>query len=307
MTFWLPPPSSTIASEVDMVWWFIQIICTVCFIGIIGTMLYFVRKYGRDKQPYPTSQTHGSFAIEFAWSAIPAVLLLVMFVMGFSTYMKLQVPPSETYDVRVFARQWGWTFKYPGGTQSDKLVVPAGKAVKLTMSSADVLHSLYIADFRVKQDVLPNRYSVIWFQADEPGVHDLTCTEYCGKDHSRMVKRVEVLPPNEFQDWIDSGGGLGDLDPVALGEALYKQYACSACHSLDGTNMVGPTFKGLWGKQEPLADGTSVLVDENYIRESIYQPAAKIVKGFAPTMTPFLGVIPEAQIDPIIAFIKAQK
>ncbi len=307
MSFWLPEQGSTIASEVDMVWWFIQIICTICFIGIIATMLYFVRKYRREVHPHPTSQTHGSFAIEFAWSAIPAVLLLMMFVMGFSTYLKLQVPPNDTYDIRVFARQWGWTFKYPTGVQSDNLVVPAGQAVKLTMSSADVIHSLFIPDFRVKQDVVPNRYSVIWFQADEPGTHDLTCTEYCGKDHSRMVKRVEVKPPAEFKSWIESGGGLGDLDPVALGETLYKQYACNACHSLDGTRLVGPTFKGIFGREEKLADGSTITVDENYIRESIYQPNAKVVAGFPAAMTPFAGVIPEAQIDPIIEFLKAQK
>jgi len=271
-----------------------------------------------------------------------------MFVLGFKGYMKLTVPPADAMNVRVYAQKWQWTYEYPdlGIKNQSVLVVPQGTPVRLTMSSKDVLHSFYVPDFRIKKDVVPNRYSVVWFQVDEihegdtnrgnmpvavanakglsgdgvlgdadgdnytdglgPGEHQVFCTEYCGTDHSRMYSRVQVVTPEAFEAWAEEQAKPPDCETAAeCGEITYQQVGCAGCHSTDGTRLVGPTFKGVWGSEERLDDGSTVTVDDNYVRESIEIPGAKIVSGYAPQMPSYQGQLSEEEMGNIIEFIKS--
>jgi cytochrome c oxidase subunit II len=221
--------------------------------------------------------------------------------------------------VQVTAQKWNWSFRYPNGTTSPgKLMLPKGKPVRLVMSATDVLHSFYVAEFRVKQDAIPGVYTSLWFEPTEKGEYTVQCTEYCGGPagdvpsekpggHSDMLASVEVVDEAQFKEWLESGGLPKDVPPAQLGKLQYAQWGCNACHSTDGTRLAGPSFKGLFGREEELADGSKVTVDETYIRESILNPTAKVVKGFAPVMPVFQGQLKDRQIESLIAFIKEQK
>ena len=302
----MPNAASTVAQDVDELYLFILVLSVISFIGIIGFMLWYVVKYRKKSDNDKTSPIHHSTQLEIWWSVIPSVLLVVIFIWGFRGWMDMQVPPDDSMEIRVTARQWSWQFDYPrDGIVSDKLVVPANKPIKLIMSASDVIHSFYVPEFRVKKDVLPGRYSVVWFEALEPGVYNIFCTEYCGKDHSRMITRVEVLSDEDYMQWIDSGGGLGDLPMHELGAIFFQRYGCNQCHSIDGAANTGPSFQGLWGRDEHFTDGSSAPVDENYIRESILYPGNKVVKGYQNKMPSFKGKIKDKQLDAIIEYIKA--
>jgi cytochrome c oxidase subunit 2 len=308
----LPPQASTVAGNVDALYHFIAALSTFFFVLIVLLTVAFVIRYRhRPGEKRALSQNQGSHALELAWSVIPGILLVVIFAWGFSTFVAQAVPPDPALDVRVTAQKWSWFFQYPrqGGLGSPELIVPVGQPVKLTMSSADVIHSFYVPAFRVKQDVLPNRYTVAWFEATQPGEYDVFCTEYCGTSHSGMLSKVKVLGDAEWKAWLDSGGGMGGegMDPAEWGGKLYVSLGCNACHSLDGTQVVGPSFKGKFGSHEALADGTSVLVDDNYVRESIVEPLAKVVAGFPPVMPTFAGRVTDAQMNALIDFIKSQQ
>ena len=189
------------------------------------------------------------------------------------------------------------------------LVVPVGKPVKLLMSSQDVIHSFFVPDFRVKMDVLPNRYTITWFEAINTGEYDIYCTEYCGKGHSEMLGKVKVLSEEEYAQWLTAS--MVDIpEGMSLeeaGEKLYTSKACATCHSIDGTPGVAPSFLGKYGSQEKLVDGTEVLVDENYVRESILNPQSKVVLGYQPVMPTYQGVLTDRQIDALIAYMKTLK
>lgn len=214
--------SSTMSGEIDALYYFIAALGIFFFVVIIAVMVYFVWKYReKNNETHPTHPLEGNFRLEVAWSVIPALLLVVIFAWGFRDYMKLAVPPGDAFEVRVTAQKWFWQFEYPGGVASNNLVVPANRPVKLVMKSEDVLHSMFIPAFRVKKDVIPNRYSVLWFEATEPGIFQFQCTEYCGTNHSMMgtLKNektgkfenfVKVLPQAEFDAWLASGGPLGE-------------------------------------------------------------------------------------------------
>ena len=245
------------------------------------------------------------------WSVIPAILLVVIFVWGFRDWMDFNVPPANTIDVRVLAKKWSWEFDYPkdGIQGAAELMVPVNRPVKLTMSSADVIHAFFVPSFRVKRDVLPNRYTVMWFEATELGTFDVYCAEYCGTSHSQMITRVKVVSMPEYQAWIDSGGGMDKLPPLELGKALFKSRGCVACHSLTAERMglPGPPLAGKYGTMEQLKEGGPVKVDDNYIRESILEPQAKIVAGYEPVMPTFKGRLNEKQLNGLIDYIKSLK
>lgn len=316
-SFWLPRQASTTAPNVDFVFMGITYVCYFFFALVVVLMVLFVVRYrqkGNQIVRHEGASEHNT-PLEVTWTVIPVIIVVMIFFGGFKGYLHLATPPANAYQIDVVAKQWSWTFKYPNGAISDDLVVPAGRPVKLVMRSDDVLHSLYIPDFRVKKDVVPARYNVLWFQADEPtgkradgsdDFHNLFCTEYCGKDHSRMLAKVKVIAAD-----VDyRGPQTGKPAEVSLedwGKQLYTKFGCNACHSVDGAKGVGPSFKGLYGKQESLASGGTVLVDENYIMESIYDPNAKLVAGFAGGMPTFKGQIDSEGIQSIIAFIKTLK
>lgn len=306
-TVWLPEQVSSLAGEVDALFYFVYWTSVVIFMGVVLTMLYFVYKYRRksaDERPDVVKQ---SKLIEISWIVVPTILVLIIFNWGFQSFIRLNVAPPDSYQINVTARMWMWEFEYPNGVRSTgELHVPVDRPVRLQMSSEDVIHSFFVPSFRVKMDVLPNRYSSVWFEANEPGEYQVFCTEYCGTQHSNMLAKVIVHTREDFNEWLQSGGGMEDLPLPELGEQLYTQQACNACHTLDGSPSVGPTFQGLYGSTRQFQDGGSAEAEENYLRESILEPGAVVVEGYQNVMPPSYGGLSERQVNALVEFIKEQ-
>ncbi len=306
-SIFLPPQGSTISGEVDSLFGFIFIVSIILFVLVVGLTVFFAVRYRRRGKVALTSGVTQNLPLEMLWTGIPLILVLVVFVWGFQTYMKMHVVPKDALEIKVTGQKWFWSFDYPNGASSvNELVVPEGKPVKLLMSSKDVIHSFFVPSFRVKMDVVPNRYTVTWFEAKGVGTHDLFCTEYCGTGHSDMIGTVRVLSEREFNTWLEESSGPAEGEPLdAYGKKLYTSRACNTCHSVDGSKLVGPSFKGIYGSQAMLSDGSAVTVDENYIRESILKPQAKIVAGYDPVMPTYQGILKSRDIDALIAYIKS--
>lgn len=337
-TWWRPPQASTFASAVDNTFLYIFWMSLIFFVGIALTMFVFMFIYRRRGPEDPVGHLTHSNTLELAWTIIPSILLIPMFWWGFTTFMETRIAPADSYPINVKAQKWSWTFIYPNGGDTDELHIPVNKPVRLTMRSEDVIHSLFIPAFRQKRDIVPGRYSDIWFKATEKGTFWLTCAEYCGTSHSDMRARVIVEDLADFENWVKNMDPLSQLTPeqyqeylkspedfikkaqndVALskianklqthplmGEALYKRKGCTQCHSLDGSKSTGPTWKGLFGRPEKFVDGGGVTVDDNYIRESILDPGKHVVAGFDNVM-PKIGV-KDREIDMLIAYIKTLK
>lgn len=307
--FFLPPAKSTMAQEVDAIFWFVHISSLILTIGVLVALVYFIIKYRRKSENEVTPVITHNNKLEVTWSVIPLILVLIVFGWGFQTYVNLTTPPDDAYEVQLTAQKWFWNAKYENGAQSQgEIHVPAGRPVKLVMQSSDVIHSFYVPDFRIKQDVLPNKYTETWFQADEPGESIVFCTEYCGTDHSNMDAKVIVHEQDEFENWLadnEAGGEMPeDMAPEEWGEQLAQQYGCQTCHSVDGTDGQGPTWQGVYGSNRQFEDGSSVEVDENYLRESILEPGAKVVEGYNNIMSSYQGQLNDDQIDAIIEYIK---
>ena len=306
--FFLPHAGTALAEEVDTLYVFINWLSLAMFLLIVGAASYWVWKHRRKPgdELKLSSPTIHSPIIEIFWSVGPLLICLGLFHWGVVQYFNLRVVPAGAVDVRVRGRKWAWEFEYANGKVSNELHAPQNKPVRLVMTSQDVIHSFYIPDFRVKQDVIPGRYSTVWFEARELGRNQVFCAEYCGLSHSDMMTKVVVETQKDFQDWLDKDEDQG-IPLAEVGKKVYEGKACNTCHSLDGSAKTGPSFKGLWGRQETMSDGTVVTVDENYVRESILQPQAKLVKGYQPVMPTFQGSLKEKQIAGIIEFLKAQK
>lgn len=304
-TFWLPEQVSTIAPEIDRAFYFVHWTSVIIFIGIIITMSLFVYKYRRRTPDDRPALVEPSTVLEASWIAIPVVLVLIIFNWGFQGFIKLATPPPDAYQINVTARMWLWEFEYPNGVRSTgELHVPVDRPVRLQMSSEDVIHSFFVPAFRVKQDVLPNRYSSVWFEATKAGEYQAFCTEYCGTQHSNMLATVVVHEREDFDEWLQSGGGMEDLPLAELGARVFQQQACQACHTTDGGPSVGPTLQGLFGSTRQFTDGTSAVADENYLRESILDPGAKIVQGFQNLMPPSYTGLSEREVNGLIEFIR---
>ena len=309
--FWLPEQASNFSPEVDDVFYFILKIATFFFCLIVVLMVAFVALYRR--RPGVDSQktaSHNTF-LELFWSGVPILLVCFIFYQGFKTYLNIRVTPNQAYEIDVIAKQWSWTFKYPNGHVDETLYLPAGEPVRLVMSSQDVIHGLAIPAFRINMDVVPGRYTKIWFNAEKPGEYQLYCTQYCGAGptglgHSDMVAKVKVLERKDFDKYMaDAENFLKTLPPAQAGEKLYQKYGCITCHSVDGTRITGPSFKGIWGSTAEFSNAPSQTVDENYVRESILEPSAKVVKGYSDQMPTFKGIIRDEDISAIIAYIKS--
>ena len=307
---WLPEVASNLASKVDAVIWFITVISLVFFILISIFLVYFAIRYRRRQENEETPYITGSHVLETIWTIIPSILLIVIFVYGFVVYKDMRTPPEDSLEVTVIGRQWLWQFKYNNGkTTLNELYIPEGRPIKLVMTSEDVLHSFFVPAFRVKQDLVGGMYTYLWFTPTKTGTYELYCTEYCGTGHSAMLGKVVVMSPEEYEKWEkgEEEKAVASLPPAELGKQLYTQRGCNACHSIDGSSLVGPTWKGLYGHEVVLQDGTKVTADENYIREAILEPQAKMVKGFGPVMPSFKGVISDDEISDLIAYIKTLK
>lgn len=306
-SFWLPSQSSTVASDVDALFNFILGGSAVIFGLVTGAIILFLIRYRRRGKAGLTDGKAHNLAMEITWTAIPTVLIIIVFFWGFRSYIGLHVTPHESMEVKVTGQKWFWSFDYPEGASSvNELVVPVNKPVKLLMSSSDVIHSFFVPNFRIKMDVLPNRYTISWFEATHTGEFDLYCTEFCGAGHSEMIGKVKVLDDSGYVAWLDANSTLGEgMTPVEFGELLYQRKACNTCHSLDGSVKEGPSFVGRFNTEILMADGTQVTMDENYLRESILNPQAKIVNGFQPVMPTFQGLLRDREVDALIAFIKS--
>lgn len=307
LSFWLPERASTMARHVDSAWNFVFWVSAFFAVLITALIVFFALKYRyrpgvREKaDPAP----HHHLGLEVAWTVPPTLLVVAFFWVGFRDFMDLATPPENSYDVQVTGQKWNWLFTYPGGYVDADLHVPVDTPIRLTLSSQDVIHSFFVPAFRIKRDVVPGRYNKTWFQSPIPGTYQIFCAEYCGKSHSQMLAKVVVHPPGQFERWLaDASNFLDKMPPEQAGEKLYQQRGCPQCHSVDGKPGTGPTFRGLFGSTVALATGGAVKVDENYVRESILTPAAKVVAGYEPVMPTFQGRLNDREIDAIIAYLK---
>ena len=309
----MPPANSVNSGNVDNLYGFIFWLSVILFILVIGPGFYFAWKYrvkkGEEAKPTPRITHH--LGLELTWSIIPTILCLIIAVWGFWDFMALGVAPADADEVYVTGYKWGWRFEHKDGTKElNELHIPLGKTVKLIMTSEDVIHSFFIPDFRVKHDLPPGRYTSIWFKSTDTTdtTHQVFCTEYCGTGHSGMLAKIYVWNEKRFNEWQKVGTPLGDGETLeSRGRDLYSNKGCVTCHSNDGSKLTGPSFKGIFGHPQPLQDGTSVDVDENYIRESILNPQAKIAQGYAPVMPSFQGTLKEIELNALIAYIKSLK
>jgi len=306
-SLFLPPGASSISGEYDALFEFILWASAVFFAIVVVSTLYFVIRYRRRDEVAATDSRDHNMPLEIAWTVVPTILIMFIFVWGFKGFLKRSIVPANAMEIKTTAQQWFWTFDYPEGVNSvNELIVPVNKPVKLLMSSRDVIHSFFVPSFRVKMDVLPNRYTVAWFEATRVGEFDLFCAEYCGKSHSEMVGKVTVLPQDEFDKWLAAGAGPAEGESLRdYGARLFVKRACVTCHSLDGTTNTGPGLKGLFGRSERMESGESITVDENYLRESMLNPMAKIAAGFKPVMPTYQGILKDVEVDALVEFIKS--
>jgi cytochrome c oxidase subunit 2 len=330
----LPPQLSTIAPEVDWVYDFIFWVDLVFFVGITGTLVFFMWRY-RRRPGVKAEPTGHHNALELFWTFSPLVLLVLMFHWGYQTYLVGAVAPDDSYNVRVRARQWAWEFEHPNGaTEDNQLHVPAGRPIRLILSSSDVIHSFFVPDFRVKRDAVPGMFTSLWFQAIErddirpPGNLEVPdprriwyraqvfCAEYCGAGgswgnnagHATMYAQILVQRPEDFEAWLANPPppmcGDHPCTGVEWGERLFAQKGCTACHQREagGPQLAGPSFHNLFGRQERLTSGETITVDEAYVRRSILEPRAQIVDGFNPVMPTIR--MSEQQLDALVAYLR---
>jgi cytochrome c oxidase subunit 2 len=298
-----PHEASAHAAQVDAIYFFMVSVTAFFSLLIAGLLVFFAIKYHRRHDDEVGAAIHGSLALELLWTVIPFFITMVMFGWGAKVFFDAYRPPKGAMEIYIVGKQWMWKAQHMGGQKEiNELHVPVGRAVKLTMGSEDVLHSFFIPAFRVKADVIPGRYNVLWFTPTKPGRYHLFCAEYCGTKHSGMIGWVEVMEPTDFQAWL--GGGRASDSPAAAGEKLFQDLVCISCHR-DDAQARGPQLKGLFGHTVRLQGGATAVADEAYIRESIVNPQAKIVNGFLPIMPTFQGLVTEEQLLQLIAYVRS--
>ena len=298
-----PEQASTIATEVDHLLYFLLIVAVFFTLLIFGAIFYFAVRYRRRSEQELPHVIHGGMTLEILWTVIPFGLTMVMFGWGASIYYRETRPPEDALSIYVVGKQWMWKLQHiEGQREINELHVPLGRAVKLTMTSEDVIHSFFVPAFRTKQDVVPGRYSTTWFKPTKAGRYHLFCAEYCGTNHSRMIGWIYVMEPAEYQAWLSGGAPAGTL--ADNGQRLFESLACTNCHKADGSGRC-PTLVGLFGSIVHLTSGGTVKADEAYIRESILQPQAKIVAGYQPIMPTFQGLVKEEEVLQLVEYIKS--
>jgi len=298
----IPEQASTLAPRVDQLYWFI--IAVTAFFGILVTVLviYFAVKYRTDDPLKVGAPITGSIPLELGWSIIPFIISIVIFAWAADVFFDLYRPPDQTLEIYATGKRWMWKFQHlDGKSEINELHVPLGRAVRVTFTSEDVLHSLYFPAFRTKADAIPGRYSSVWFTPTKLGEYHLFCAEYCGTRHSGMIGTVTVMEPTDYQAWI-SGATEGPLS--ARGERLFADLACNTCHRSDGSGR-GPALEAKFGTEERLATGAVVRVDESYVRESILNPQLKLVAGYQPLMPTFQGLVNEESVMALVEYVKS--
>lgn len=305
--------ASSFVTTTDNAFFLIIGISVIFLIGITGTLLWFIYRYNQKRNPVAT-QLHGSTTLEIVWTVIPTILVIIMFFYGWAGYQPIRNAPKDSLKVKAIARMWSWMFEYENGIKTDTLYVQVDKGVTLDLISLDVIHSLYIPAFRVKEDLVPDRGNKMWFIPKKKGSYELFCTEYCGLSHSYMYTEVRVLPKKEFEAWYammaDTTKKAGiAANPVAEGKRLTELNGCIACHSADGTKIIGPSYKGVYGKKVVVVTNgkeREIIADDEYIKRSIYDPNADIVKGFAKgQMVSYKTQLKDDEVAKIIEYIKS--
>jgi cytochrome c oxidase subunit 2 len=298
-----PEAASAIASSVDYLYFYLTAVTIVMSVLIFGAVFFFALKYRRRSEHEIPEPIHGSLKLEIAWSVIPFLVMLTFFWWGAQIFFANASPPPGTMDIYAVGKQWMWKIQYPEGQREiNELHVPINRPVKVTLASEDVIHSFFIPAFRVKHDVVPGRYDIMWFTATKPGRYHLFCAEYCGTEHSGMVGWVTVMTESDYENWLAGTGVEGTM--AQQGEKLFGQLGCATCHESEQGRT--PNLRGIYGSRVQLANGQTVLADDAYIRESILNPNAKLVAGFhADVMPTFQGQITEEQLLQLIVYIKS--
>jgi cytochrome c oxidase subunit II len=310
----MPPVGSEFAKEIDTMYMGLFWLSVVLFLGIAIPTVYFGWRYRYKPGRVTPHMTHNT-PLEIVWTVLPLVLCVAIFFWGLKGWMEYAVAPGDAMEVQITAKKWLWQFEYPDGSRTiNDLHVPVNKPVRFLMTSEDVIHDFFVPDMRVKHDIIPGRYTEVWFNPIAMGKHVITCAEYCGKGHSDMHGVLTVENDADFAKFLETGGTEWEdyfngkdpkKSPADWGRIQYETKGCNSCHTLDGTKSKGPSWKGIWGKMETLNNDQKVLVDEAYVRESMMYPQAKIVKGFEPIMPSFQGLLKENQIKGLIAFIQS--
>jgi cytochrome c oxidase subunit 2 len=310
----VPQEASNFVAGVDRAFMIILGISIFFLVGLTALMVYFIVKYRKEKHPKAV-QNEGSTTLEILWTVIPLILVLVMFYFGWMGWQPMKKPPENAMHVKAIARMWQFQFQYENGKIADSLYVPVNEPVILDLVAMDVLHALYIPAFRVKEDMVPNMKKILWFIPGTEGDFDLFCAEYCGLEHSYMLSGVKVLSKDKFEAWIaDTTAAAGPAEPTELspadrGWAVLTKNGCNACHSIDGSKLVGPSYLGLWGETQTVItdrEERQIVVDAEYIRRSIYEPNADVVKGYNKgLMLSYQGLVSEQEVELIIEYLKA--
>lgn len=302
----LPQAASQIARDVDVLFVIWSVISLLFSVLIAVLIAYFMVKYRRRTPDQVGLEERTALWLEIAWSVIPLGICLVMFAWGAKVFFDIYRPPADAVQFSVVGKQWMWKVQHPEGNREiNELHVPVGQSIKLNLTSEDVLHSFFIPALRIKQDAIPGRYSSVWFRADKPGTYHLFCAEYCGAEHSRMIGSVTVMERQGYEAWLTGGPSAGQ-SMAASGEQLFQSLGCVTCHvDAPGRPARAPQLNGVYGTDVQLAGGSSVKVDDTYIRESILNPTAKVVAGWVPIMNPYQGQVTEEQIAQLIAYIKS--
>ena len=296
-----PREASTIAPYTDALYFFLLLITVVGLI-VVGTLIFgFALRYRKERHPVAVP-IEGSTLLEATWTIIPLALFLIVFVWGALLYFRIYTPPVNSMNIYVVGKQWMWKAEHPGGQHEiNALHVPTGRPIQLTMISQDVFHSFSIPDFRVKREVIPGRYSTVWFQATTPGTYHIFCTQYCGTNHSAMIGEVTVLTPEDYQKWLAQS--TSGMSLAQNGERLFASMGCNACHSGAATAR-GPNLAGVFGSRLKLTNGSEVLVNEAYLRDAILNPSQHITAGYTPIMPTYQGQISEDGLIDLVEYIK---
>jgi cytochrome c oxidase subunit II len=298
-----PPAASSIADGVDKLYLVLSGITIFFTVLIFSIIFYFMIKYRRRSEDEIPVATHTPMALELAWTIIPSLICVVLFVWASELYVRNARPPAASTEIFVIGKQWMWHLQHPEGPREiNELHVPVGVPVKLTMTSQDVIHDFYIPAFRVKKDVLPNHYSSIWFEATETGTFHLFCAQYCGTNHSEMIGWVYVMTPTDYAAWL--AGGEQSESLAEQGQQLFSQFACGTCHTSEA-GARGPSLAGIYGKPEKLQSGGTRVVDEDFIRDAIYTPSSVHLPGYPQIMPTYQGQIDAEQMTQLIAYVKS--
>ncbi|MGB7280921.1 MAG: cytochrome c oxidase subunit II [Candidatus Acidiferrum sp.] len=299
-----PEQASNFAPQVDSLMTFMILVSAFFTVAITAAIIFFFFKYRRKAENEIGVPIHGDMRLELTWIVIPLILSMVMFGWGAVVYVDFRHAPSDTLDIYVVGKQWMWKIEQPNGRREiNELHVPVGRDIKLILASEDVIHDFYVPAFRVKMDVVPGHYNTLWFRPTKPGRYHFFCSQYCGTNHAIMGGWVTVMEPSDYAAWLSSSMEAG-VDPILAGEKLFSEKSCSMCHVADGSGR-GPSLDGVYGHSVRLADGSTVVADDAYIRESMLLPNAKIVSGFVPVMPSYQGQLTEDEILSLTTYIRS--